>query len=86
MTVIIHTTANSLDPNDTTTDADASLDAYVAEATEEILRAYPGTEVIHDPSETTTYDHRVLDTEDHYSTDLIQCILESVYDTGNFWR
>jgi len=86
MTVIIHTTAADLDPNDTTTDADASLDAYLAEATTEIQRAYPETEVNHEPRDTATYDHRVIEPDDAYATDLVQCILESVYETGNFWR
>lgn len=85
MTVIIHTTENLLDPAAITANPEASLAAYVAETTIEIQRAYPGTEVVHDPRNTSTYDHRVIDADDRYAADIIQCIIECVYETGNFW-
>ena len=84
MKITIRLTADGLDPNQTTTDPAESLVNYIRDLTEEILKAYPGAEVVHDEIDDTQC-YVVDDDPDGTIRDEIQRISELVYETGMFW-
>lgn len=84
---IIQNAAN-LDPNETAGDADASLEAYVLEVTAALRNEFPDCEVDHVDGD-DTYSFRLSTDDDdnyNYDCDTIQRTLETVYETGKFWR
>jgi hypothetical protein len=80
--------AADLDPENTTSDPDASLDAYIAEVSSELRKEFPDCEIEHsDDSGTYSFRLTEYDGDDYYEVeDTIQRITETVYETGNFWK
>ena len=88
ITVTIRTTADSLDPNQTTTNPDQSLKNYRAEVDAAITSEFPGAEIIHiDEEDGRGITVRGLYDNDHaeYVERTIQSITEDIYAQGNFW-
>ena len=80
--------AADLDPENTTSDTDASLDAYIAEVSSELRKEFTDCEIEHsDDSGTYSFRLTEYDGDDYYEVeDTIQRITETVYETGNFWK
>ena len=88
MKITIYATADSLDPNDTATDAKASLKEYMREVEAEIKREWPDADVVLfeslRASESWTLKY---DGDDREQVERrIQEIIETVYEVGMFWR
>lgn len=84
----IYYSPDQLDPNDTTTNAEKSLQNYFKEVEREIKKEYPDMEV---------YCYHYLGQSSHFSLryegddrdeimSRIQEITETVYEVGNFWE
>ena len=88
MKITIYATADSLDPNDTSTDPQASLKEYMREVESEIKREWPDADVVLfeslRASESWTLRYEGDDREQVERR--IQEIIETVYEVGMFWR
>ena len=88
MTITLKLTADSLDPNQTTENPEASLTAYVTALTTELKKAFVGCDVEHQAiDDTRAFDCESDDDADyHDDCNEIGRISGEVYETGNFWE
>lgn len=91
MKITINTSTASFDPAATCTDEQLadSVSAYGREVELALSAAFPGAEIEHNVRpDDVTFGHEITGIDDNSYEDAmreVQEILESVYETGNFW-
>jgi len=88
MKITLYTTPDSLDPHDTVTDVSSSLVSYRRSVDRELIKHFPDAEIEH-VEQDNTCSFRISGVDDQsaldYAQTTIQGVIESVYETGEFW-